>query len=65
MKKILILAAMAAILASRSFGGESSFSDAQVRRALNLIYDCFEGPHLRVDRLAGKARFPMRRSGAR
>ena len=45
MKKILILAAMAAILASRSFGGESSFSDAQVRRALNLIYDCFEGPH--------------------
>jgi len=45
MKKILILAAMAAILASRSFGGESSFSDSQVRRALNLIYDCFEGPH--------------------
>ena len=45
MKKILIFAAMAAVLASRLLGGESSFSDEQVRRALNLIYDRFEGPH--------------------
>lgn len=45
MKKTLILAAMAVVLAGGLFGGESSFSDAQVRRALNLIYDCFEGPH--------------------
>ena len=45
MKKTLILVALAAALAGGAFGGESSFSDAQVRRALNLIYDRFEGPH--------------------
>ena len=45
MKKMPILVAMAAVLAGGSFGGESTLSDAQVRRALNWIYDCFDGDH--------------------
>ena len=45
MKKTLILAAAAAVLAGGSFGGDSPLPDAQVRRALNWIYDCFDGDH--------------------
>ena len=45
MKKTLILATAAAVLAGGSFGGESTLPDAQVRRALNWIYDCFDGDH--------------------
>ena len=43
MKKTLILVAMAAIFAGGSFGGSSTLSDTQVRRALNWIYSCFDG----------------------
>ena len=47
MKKTLILATAAAVLAGGSFGGESPLPDAQVRGRLNFIYECFDIVHSR------------------
>ena len=48
MKKTLILATAAAVLAGRSFGGDSPLPDVQVRGRLNFIYECFDIVHSRA-----------------
>ena len=48
MKKTLMLATAAAVLAGGSFGGDSPLPDVQVRGRLNFIYECFDIVHSRA-----------------